>query len=451
VEALMPEWDEQGNLISEPAGQEWDEQGNPVSLASPNQPVPGHPAERLASGMVRGGLNAINPVEWVKSAAALGKLGLKAAFRGPTSVTGELSEIGHGLAATGRSALAGDPETIGELAGGALAAPIPMGRIAAGVAKRVPLFRPTEASRAYNIRRALRLPAGRSEVVQKLTSDVNRMAPEIDLPVTASHRKLTDKLIAERETAGAAVDAAEAAVPPRDIPIADVTSRLEPPSGQWTMRNDVMEFVPDSPEALRAHNAAVESLEAAAGDTGTISARDLVSRKAGAQKVAREKGSYQTEDVSSSKGVLRAKASAIRATLEAQTGSEFEALSRANRAAHVLKTIEKPVRAEATRLGNLSPVGRGTEILLGRAGAAGWSGPAGPIGALAGLAGGQILDSTLFHTASARVKGRIIEALNSGQPQLATDILFRSALVDAQARRAAERELAAQGEGVTTP
>ena len=71
--------------------------------------------------------------------------------------------------------------------------------------------------------------------------------------------------------------------------------------------------------------------------------------------------------------------------------------------------------------------------------------------ALGGLIGGTILDSTLFHTVSAAVKRKVIDALQSGQPQLATDILFKAGVAKSALDRRAAATLAAQGEGVIAP
>lgn len=416
------------------------------SLASPNQPVPDHPAARLASGMVRGGINAVNPFNIAKAAYALGKMGVKTALN-PSSVFETGADIARGVKETGAAALGQrGPEAAGEVYGGLLAAPVPYGRIGAGIARNVPLFRATEASRAYNIRRALRIPGGTSEKVQKLTADVNAMTPEIDLPVAVRHRTMARKLTEARQAAGARVGAAEAALPVSDIPVADVTRRIEMPPGQWASRNGVLEFVPDDPAAMAAYREAIDSLESAAGDAGALSTPDMVRLKHSAQKAAREKRAYESLETTQAKGVARAKASALRASLEDVPGSDE--LVAANRAAHVAKTIEKPAVAEATRLSNLPPLSRGAEILLGRAGGAR---SAGPIGAAVGLAGGQLLDSTLFHTASAAVKRRVIDALQSGQPQLATQILYEAGVAQSINRRSAEAALRAQGEGVTTP
>jgi hypothetical protein len=142
-----------------------------------------------------------------------------------------------------------------------------------------------------------------------------------------------------------------------------------------------------------------------------------------------------------------ARAAALNAEIEAVPGPEAAKFDAANRRYQVAKTIEEPAVTEATRMRGLPLATRSSEMLFGR----GFTQNPSVLGAIGGVVTGNILDSRLFHTASAAVKRQVIDALQSGQPQLAADILFRTAIAGTQARRAAERELAAQGEGVIAP
>lgn len=410
----------------------------PADLSSPNQPVQGHPAQQLASGMVRGGLNAINPVNLAKALWELGKFGVKGALK-PTSITGDIANLGRGLYETGAAALGQrGPEAAGEVYGGALAGGLPVGGAGARMARAAGA---TEASRAHNLTRALRATERQIPALEKASA-------EIDLPVVARHRTLAAKLAERKAGTGAAVGAAEAALPPTNISTADVVARMEPPTGQWVSGpQGVMEFVPDDPQAFAAFQASVGRLESA----GPLTAQDALRIKRAEQAIAERGKAYDRtlpgEEAAVSAGVARAKGKALRQTLEAIPGPESEALTEANRAHYLASIVEKPAARELLRMKKQGLAQRGAEILLGRAGA----GSRTSLGALAGLAGGQLLDSTLFHTASAAIKRRVIDALQSGQPQLATDILFKAAVAEDATRRRAAEALKAQGEGVTAP
>jgi len=403
------------------------------SFASPNQPVPGHPAERLASGMVKGGLGAINPVNLARAAWELGKLG----YRGATSPAETGAEIVSGLRETGAAALGQrGPEAAGEVYGGLLAGGLPVGGTAARATR---VLGATEASRAYNVKRALRAPAG-----SVIARGVEEMAPEINMPVVASARKLAKRMTEARKTAGKAVGTAAAALPESDIPVADVLGRIEPPPGQWVQRGDVLEFVADDPALMSAYRASTRRLE----DLGpTVTAQDAIRLKRSAQGAAARGRAYTSERAGLQAKAAEARGQALRQELEALPGPEAKKFTKANRRFEVAATAEEPIVAEAARLSDLPIAGRGVEMLLGRA----IPGSGFARQALAGLAGGQLLDSTLFHTASAAIKRRVINAVQSGNLQLATDLLFKSAVAEHMTRRRAAAALAAQGEGVIAP
>jgi hypothetical protein len=239
-----------------------------------------------------------------------------------------------------------------------------------------------------------------------------------------------------------------------------VTARIEPPTGQWvervieepvfadnpglTRQRVKREFVPDDPRAAAAYRTSTSLLESQGGTTGTVAASEALRMKRAAQGIADTPRGYGLGR-GPRESAAEARAAALKAELDAMPGGED--LAGANRRFNVAATIEEPAAAEATRLRGMPIAGRGTEMLLGRA----IPGSGFARQALAGLAGGGILDSTLFHTASAAIKRKVMDALQSGQPQLATDILFKSALASTQSRRAAAAALAAQGEGVTSP
>lgn len=412
------------------------------NYSTPNQPIPGHPAARFGSGLVHGAARAalglINPMEWARTAKALTELGI--ASTNPVTGIPAAEKIAAGAKQLGRSAVGLEgPEAMGEVMGTGLVAAVPIGEIGAGAAK---LAGATEGSRAYNVKRALRVSPG-----SVAARDVEAMAPEINMPVTASSSKLARSMKAAKEAAGAEVAATESALPTTDIPVANVTGRIEPPPGQWTMRNGVMEFVPDNPQMASAYRSSTGRLEAAAGDAGTLSTDELIRLKRSAQEEADLGRAYTSERSSVRAKAAEARGSALRQELEAIPGPESEAFTKANRRFQVAATAEAPIAAEVARLSDLPIASRGVEMLLGRA----IPGSGFARQALGGLAGGAILDSTLFHTASAALKRRVIDALQSGQPQLAADLLMRSAAANQKLRRDAEQALQLQGEGVTAP
>jgi hypothetical protein len=386
----------------------------------------------------------------------LGKMGVKIAaipprpgqpYEGAEAVV----KIASGLKEMGAAAIGQrGPEAMGEAHGGALLGMIPAGRVAAAVARRgVPILGgATEASRAYNVKRALRVPPrGTTAPELSLAARIETMAPEIDMPIVASPHKLAQRMTAVREAAGEAVGAAEAALPTSDIPITNVLSRIEPPPGQWAMRNGVLEYVPDDPAAMNAYRASQRRLVEPAGDTGVVTSQEALRLKRSGQTKAAEGRAYTSERAGQQAQAAETRAQALRAELEALPGPESERFTRANRRFEVAKTAEEPIVAEAGRLSDMPVAGRGVEMLLGRA----IPGSGFARQALGGLAGGALLDSTLFHTASAAIKRKVIDALKSGNAQLATDILFKAGVAKSTLDRRAAAALAAQGEGVIAP
>jgi hypothetical protein len=360
-------------------------------------------------------------------------------------------EIASGLKETG-AALIGQrgPEAMGEVLGGLLAFPLPIGRVGAAVSRRgIPVLGgATEASRAYNIKRALRVPPrSLTSPELSLAARVEEMAPEINLPIKGSPKGLARAMTTARKAAGEAVGAAEAALPTTDIPITNTLARIEPPPGQWAMRGGVLEYVPDDPAAMSAYRASQRRLVEPAGDAGAVTSHEALRLKRSAQDKASEGRAYTSERAGQQAKAAETRAQALRGELEALPGPEAEKLTRANRRFEVAKTIEEPIVAEVGRLSDMPIAGRGVEMLLGRA----IPGSGFARQALGGLIGGTILDSTLFHTVSAAVKRKVIDALQSGQPQLATDILFKAGVAKSTLDRRAAAALAAQGEGVTSP
>lgn len=472
--AEYPEVDPKGNPVTvsrtDDPWSDYPEAPEQPSLASPNQPVPDHPAEQLASGMVRGGLSAINPINLAKAAWELGKMGVKAAVN-PSSV--DLPAVGRGLYETGAAALGQrGPEAAGEVYGGLLAGGLPAGR-AAGVV--VPKLGYTHAARARQIIKALRKKGG-PEATEAFSRRIHRLEPELDLPVSASIRSLSEKLkgrVAETGEAVGATEDALVAAASENIPAAAVTRRMPRPPGQRvtetipesrkvvvgaegyedvvTPSRKVKRFVPDRPSADTAYRESVERIKAAAGEAGKLPVKDVVRLKRSAAAEAAEAKAFertagQEASIAARESAKRERA--LRGTLEDLPGEESEAFSKANREAFLARTLERPVTLEAARIEKQAPLSRGVEILAGRAAAAGRGGP---IGALAGLAGGQVLDSPLYLTASIATKRRVIDALESGNAQLATDILFKSAVAEHTTRRRAAEALAAQAEGVVAP
>lgn len=368
-----------------------------------------------------------------------------AGLASPASRSAELVSSLPGVA-KGIAQQATTPEGQGALLVQGAEAAIPVGRIGAAVARRgVPILGgATEASRAYNIKRALRIPTGSGPKAIEMAQSIERLTPEIELPITKSPQRLADALEARVAATGTGVDVAEAALPQRSMPTADVIGRIAQPEGAWRMVGDTMEFVPYNPEKYAQWRASVANLERLGPEMSTAEA---IGAKRAAQEIARDKGAYVTPEAKGAAAAAEERGAALRQSLEALPGPEAEAFTAANRAHHVAKTIAAPAVAEATRWRGLPLANRGNEMLFGRA----FTQNPSVLGAVGGVLAGNILDSRLFHTASAAAKRAVIDALQSGQPQLAADILFKSAVAARQTRRTAEDALRAQGEGVTQP
>lgn len=482
----MPEWDEQGNPIPDSAGaapsQEWDEQGNPVGAAAPAPveppPEPGSMALDFIGGAAKGAgraaLAAVTPADWaraLKAAAVLGYKVVKPPLPGRPYEGGEaLREVAQGAVDIGKHALT-NPEAAGEVVGSVGVGMLPFGRMGAAFLRRgVPVLGgANEASRAYNIKRALRIPTGSSPRALKAAADIESMAPEIRLPVSVSSQSLARGVETARKRAGTAVAEAEAALPDVTIPVETVVRRLPAPEGKTVvapprtvstatgvldadgnpiLRTSVVrggeEFVPYSAEEAARYAASRAELEKL-GET--LTTRDLVEAKRAAQRAASQKGGYLTPEAKGAAAAAKERATAIRETMESLPGDEAAEFGRANRRYQVARTVSRHAAAEASRERGLPLATRGSEMLFGRA----FTRNPSVLGAAAGLIAGNILDSRLFHTASAAIKRRVIDALDTGNPQLAADILMRSSIADFERRRLAAQALQAQGEGVVAP
>lgn len=461
-----PEVDEQGNPVAAPAAAPsagpapWDADPEVPAVEPPE--APGSSARTYGRALLGGAVESLNPVNIAKSMVELGRMGSNLVTRpyAPDTLATTEKTLG-GLKETGAAAVGmRGVEEAGRAHGALLTGLLPFGRAAAWASRRgLPIVgSANEASRAYNIKRALRSPQGKGPTATKINKDLEAMSPEIELPITWSEQTLAKKLAERKAATGAEVGASEAALPDVDIPVSNLADRLERPPGQTTIVDvpstlfpggtvEVSKFVPDSPAAAARYVAARRAFEESGGKYGTINAHDAVRMKRSLQKEAKEKSAYATEELKQAAEQARERAAVVRAELESLPGPEARRFSRANRAHHVMETIEPLAEAEATRRRSMPLAGRGVEMLIGRA----VPGSGFARQALGGLVGGAILDSTLFHTASAAAKRQAIRALESGQPQLATDILFRAAVVQTQARRRADAALRAQGEGVVQP
>lgn len=397
-------------------------------------------ADELGSQISAIGQVIRHPINSLTAAAKEALAGLSS----PASRSAELVSSLPGVA-KGVVRQAATPEGQGALLVQAGEAAIPVGRIGAAAARRgLPVLGgATEASRAYNIKRALRIPTGSGPKAIEAARDIERLAPEIELPI-AGPQRLANVLEARKAATGAGVDVAEAALPARSVPTADVVGRVAQPEGTWRMVNGTMEFVPYNPEKFAQWRASVADLERYGPEMTTP---EMIGAKRAAQETARGKGAYLTPEAKGAAAAAEERGTALRQSLESLPGPEAEAFTAANRAHHVAATIAAPAVAEATRLRGLPLATRSSEMLLGR----GFTQNPSIMGAIAGVVTGNILDSRLFHTASAAVKRQVIDALQTGMPQKAADILFRASVLESQRRRAAAAELAAQGEGVIAP
>lgn len=424
-----------------------------------------HPTTARAWGMLKGGMSAVNPINLARATYELGKMGVHAVTDpySPESLK-DAENLVTGVTESG-AALAGrrGAEAQGEIVGALLAPAIPVGSAAERV---LPKLGFNELSRAHNIKRALRVPTGSGSAVQRLSNTIESMAPEIELPVTLSARKLADKLKARRAAAGMEVGAARRALPDASVPTESVVSTIEkPPSKRVTSVSDVVEQsplldergnpiirtrqvsstrdIPYSESRMAQYEDSVRQLRELGSELTT---EDLVQARRAAQDTAAQRGGYTTVEEKAAAHEAKKRAVALKTAVR-KLGPEAEAFDDANRAFHVAKTIETPAAKEASRLSRLPLATRGTEMLLGR----GFTQNPSIMGAIAGVMTGNILDSRLFHTASANIKRRVIDALQTGNARRAAQILFDSAVAENALRRRSEAALRAQGEGVTTP
>lgn len=445
--AVDSEWEDVTDEWETIASSVADTETTPASKSATPTTESGYtnPVARFASGAGKAIGAVFNPMEYVRAAKALGSLAV-GSYVHPIDTTRELASIPGALAKRATES----PEGAGEVAGNVASAFIPVGGAAGAILRKLGI---TRAARARTILRAIR---GKKDV---LGLRIPEAESEIDLPVSLTHRQLAEKLIDRKVATGEAVGRAEAALPAGDIPIDDIISRIPEPKGTMAVTHQrvkgvltpVSEFVPDDQAAYAAYKASLAQLDRAGGDVAAIPTGRAVEMKRSFQGQAARGRAYEKtagEEAAVGTEAARERAEAVQAALEDLPGPEAEEFARANRAASVARMLEAPATKEMRRIERLAPLTRGTEILLGRAGAAGRGGP---IGAIAGLAGGQILDSPLYLTASAALKKQAIRALESGNLQQAVDILVRGAIANRARNTAAQRELRRQAEGVVEP
>jgi len=142
------------------------------------------------------------------------------AYTRPGEVPGMISDTARGLYDTATDS----PESAGRLTGELATGAIPFG----GVLSKMKLAERAASalgySRAGRIRNISRAVSAAPEDVAALT----RLEPGIDLPI-AGHKGLERTLSRRVETTGQRVEAAEAALPVTDIPIGDITSKIDSP------------------------------------------------------------------------------------------------------------------------------------------------------------------------------------------------------------------------------
>lgn len=428
-----------------------------------------HPLARFGAGAVRGFARAFNPVEIARSFKALGELGyavnpaanLSAAIRGEEPPMAGL--LRGAAAAPGAIAeAASTPEGLGDIAGGLTAAAVTPGVLGKTGSKVADLAR---RSRVTNLTRAV---SGLDETVPIL----ERAGDTAELPVSLTQGSLARKLAAREAAADLGVGATRANLP-GSVEYADVARRL-PQVGESV---EGVVVTGDRPlrRAVESARSYYEDLATRPGTSGTIPRSSLAARKTEAQESARLAGAYAKRE----KGIPvapRGAASAEEATavrealldtagLSADDAAKVIAHEKALAEASLAKSLSVPARAEHVRrvrgVGGsdwkASLVGRAILPTLRGAGlGAAAGGLAGgialsPVGALAGAGVATFMRSTAWNTLSAATKLKAIRALESGGVEAFREVVIPAVIADTQRRRAAERALAAQGEGVTTP
>lgn len=456
----MPEWDEQGNLIPEQPAREWDEQGNAVGAAPEPQTESGytHPLARFGSGGVRAVARAFNPVEIARSLKAMGELGMTFATR-PYSP--EASEGVDSLLSTPRRMVeraTESPEGLGDIAGTiatAAATPTALGGVGAKIADLA------RRSRVTNIVRAVK---GGKELVPTVV----KAGDTAELPISLTQGSLARKLAAREAAAGEAVGAAKEALP-GTVPAADIAERLP-------VIGETVEGIPIAADrglrrAVEGRRAYWEGIATEPSFSGDIPRATVANLKEAAQGEAARGGAYAKGGiglpVAPGAKAAAEEASALRAAvldtagLSAEDAAKVAAYEASLGRSSLATALSEPAQMEHLR--RVSGVGGGdwkaalAGRVLGPASLGGLVGAAGgglatsPLGALAGIGVAEFMRSTPWQTFSAATKLKAIRALESGGVKAFREVVIPAAIADAQRRRAAAAELAAQGEGVTTP
>jgi len=418
-------------------------------------------------GAARAAIGLVNPMEWARTARAMGELGasfnpatnLRAAVSGEEPpVANAVREISTGLMRTGRRAVGMEgPEAMGEVHGEGLVGVLAPEAIGGIVSKGAELLR---RSRATNIVRGI---SGGKDLVPLVTE----AGDAAQLPVSLTQGSLARKLATRAEEAGAEVGATKAALP-GSVPAADIASRL-PQVGQSVEGIPVVAARPLR-RAVERSRAYWEDIATKPGISGDIPRPVAAALKEEAQAEAARGGVYAKGrlgiPIAPGAQAAAEEATALRSSvldtagLSPDDAAKVGAYEKALGESSLATALSEPAQMEHLRRVSGTGGGDWKASLVGRVIAPGVIGgtvgalgglAASPLGALVGMTAAEFMKSTLWHTLSAATKLKAARALESGGLTAFREVVVPAVIADTERRRSAERALAAQGEGVTAP
>lgn len=464
---VVPGLPEGFQLDDLPEGFQLDEPAAATPTAPQTESGYTHPMARFGSGALREVGTMLNPMTYARALKALGELGtaVNPAANLRAAVSGEEPPIAGVL--RGAAAIPGHvaeetktPEGLGRLAaqGGSLLIP---GAAEGAAAKIAGVLR---RSRATNIVRAVK---GGKELVPVVT----KAGDAAELPVSLTQGSLARKLAVGEAAAGEVVGTTKAALP-GTIPASDIAERLP-------VIGETVEGIPIAADrglrrAVEGRRAYWEGVATEPGFSGEIPRATVANLKEAAQAEAARGGAYAKGGiglpVSPGAKAAAEEATALRsavldtAGLSAEDAAKVATYEQALGKSSLATALSEPAQMEHLRRVSGAGGGDWKAALAGRAlvplagagggalaGAAVGGMAASPVGALAGASVAAFMRSTPWQTLSAATKLKAIRALESGGVEAFRGVVIPAAIADAQRRRAAEHELLAQGEGVTTP
>lgn len=451
----LPDVDPQGNPVAQSSTAPWEAAPDaPEEAAAPvTESGYTHPMARFGSGAVRGLARAFNPVEIARSMKALAELG----YEGATSPSTALPKLA-GIPGAIYQRATESPEGLGDIAGGGLAAAVTPSALGGVGAKIADLAR---RSRVTNIVRAVK---GGKELVPI----VAKAGDTAELPVSLTQGSLARRLAASEAAAGETVGTTKAALP-GTIPAADIAERLP-------VIGETVEGIPIAADrglrrAVEGRRSYWEGIATQPGFSGEIPRATVASLKEAAQGEAARGGAYAKGGIglpvapgakAAAEEATALRASVLdRAGLSAEDAAKVAAYEGALGESSLATALSEPAQMEHLR--RISGAGGGdwkaalagrvlAPGLLGGTGAAALGGAAAsPLGALAGVGVAEFMKSTPWQTLSAATKLKAIRALESGGVAAFRGVAIPAVIADVTRRRAAERILQNQGEGVTAP